>query len=145
MLMMAAFTIVTIAVFAQNNTTKFPQEQLTKSNKELMKMEVMKIPTYSNVFVTTSEYSKNDLVTNLSIKEQMKTSVIKVNAATQYQDIASNKSDKCPACFTLSNLSPKEQMKMKVMDLFTCPMGLGTPGHSSDKCSICGMDLTANK
>ena len=145
MLIMAALSIMTIAVFAQNNTTKSPQEQLTKSNKELMKMEVMKIPTYPNGYVTTGIYLKKGIVTNLSPKEQMKTSVIKVNAAIQYQDIASNNSDKCPECFTLSNLSQKEQMKMKVMDLFTCPMSLGTAGHSSDKCSICGMDLTASK
>ncbi len=143
MLMIAGLTILTISVFSQNNTTRFSQDQLAKSKKELMKMEVMKMQTSPNDFVVTGQYSKGGLVSTLSPKEQMKRNVMRLNNATQYTDVAVNKSGKCPMCVTMSNLSPKEKMKMTVMALNTCPMNAGIPGIDADKCSICGMDLSA--
>ena len=142
-LMMAALTILTISVVAQNTTTKPPKEQLSISKKEQMKMEVMKIQTAIPKYIITGDYSKGAFVSNLSLKEQMKTNVMKLNSVNSYQDIAVNKSGKCPACLNVLNLSPKEQMKMKVMDLYNCPMSSGSATDKAGKCSLCGMDLTA--
>jgi len=143
-LMMAALTILTISVVAQNSTTKPPKEQLSISKKEQMKMEVMKIQINPSKYITTEDYSKG-LVSNLSPKEQMKRNVMKLNSVSRYQDVAVNKPGKCPACLNVLNLSPKEQMKMKVMDLYNCPMSSGSATDKAGKCSICGMDLTAVK
>jgi hypothetical protein len=144
MLMMAALTILTINVFAQSNSNKSQQEQFTNSKKELMKMEVMKIQISPKDFVTSGAVN-NSIVSNLSAKEQMKTSVIKLNTGVQNYTVAVNKSGMCAACLTLSNLSAKEQMKMTAMALDKCPMNAGTPGHEAKKCAICGMDLATSK
>lgn len=144
-LMMAVLTILTISVVAQNSTIKSPKEQLSISKKEQMKMEVMKIQYAIPNYITTGDYSKGAFVSSLSPKEQMKRNVMKLNSVNSYQDVAVNKSGKCPVCLNVLNLSPKEQMKMKVMDLYNCPMSSGSATDKAGKCSICGMDLTAVK
>ena len=143
-LMMAALTILTISVVAQNNTTKSPKEKLSISKKEQMKMEVMKIQTSPTDFVTRAVIN-NSIALNLSAKELMKARVMKSNTSAQNYTVALNRSGKCTACLTLVNLSPKEQMKMKVMALDKCSMIAGTLSHEANKCSICGMDLTTSK
>ena len=134
MLMMAALSILTISVFAQSNTSK--------SKKEQMKMEVMKIYTSPvNYDVTSGVF-----VSNLSQKEQMKMDVIKFNAGSAYRDITINNSAVCPKCTALLNLTSKEQMKMKVMGLYNCPMSADMAGNMPDKCSgVCSMGLYTGK
>jgi len=134
MLMMAALSILTISLFAQSNTTK--------SKKELMKMEVMKIHTTPQAIITEAS-AKDGFASNLSPKEQLKRNVVKWNAVTRNNDVAGTNSGKCPDCLSLSNLSPKEQMKMKEMDLLVCSMSAGIASGKIGKCAICGMDLVA--
>lgn len=145
MLMMAALTILTISVFSQNIISKSPEEQVTNSKKESMKMDVMKIQTFLKDFTTTRAYSKKGLVSNLYPKDQMKSIVMNLNNVTPYYDVANDKSGKCSECLTVSNLTPKEQLKMKVIDLYTCQMSSGAASDESGKCAICGMDLTTVK
>jgi hypothetical protein len=125
MLMMAALTILSTSVFAQNETTKASKEEvmmdksgkysvcdmdLTKLKKEQMKMKVMKIYTCQKEYNVTSDmpgkYSTGGFALNLSPKEQMKRDALKSYTGPQYPDVAIYK--------TLINLSPKEQMKMKI-------------------------------
>ena len=139
-LMMAVFSILTMAVSAQNNTFGNQYRHSTRSKKELMKMEVMKIQSTQQNFEKKS--SKNSVVTNLSPKEQMKTSVVKWDIGTQYNSVNVNRSGKCATCLKLSLVSIKEQMKMSVVGLDTCPGIVGNSLLKGNNCSICDMDLT---
>lgn len=133
MLMMAGLTILTISVYAQNNSTL--------SKKEQMKMEVMKSsasPVQYNIpGDTQSKISKKRFAVNRSSKEQMKLSVMNGNSDTLYQDGAAA----CPLCLAVLNATTKEQMKLKVMGLYTCPMKVDTASNQRTKCSRCGMNL----
>lgn len=140
---MAALSILVLPVFAQTTTTEFQQLQLTKSKKELMKMEVMKIQTNPKNLVRNS--LKNGQVSNLSSKEQMKATVMKLKPLSQNYTLAINTSGKCAPCLTFSHLSLKEQMKMKIVGLYIHPINMVVPREEFDKCSICGLNLPMSK
>lgn len=141
--MLAALSIVILPVFAQTLTTESQVWQLTRSKKEVMKIEVMKIQTNPKILVTNA--SKNGQISNLSSKEQMKASVMKLKLLSKDYTLAFNNSGKCAPCLTFSNLSIKEQMKMKVMGLHTSTINVVGPIEEFDKCSICGIDLAESK
>jgi predicted molibdopterin-dependent oxidoreductase YjgC len=98
---------------------------------------------------TPKNYSKNKIkngqIIALSLKEQMKTSVIKKDTAAPYNDVANNKFLKCNSCVRLSNFSSKEQMKMEVMGIHTKTSDSTTLKGAMDKCSLCGADLPQSK
>lgn len=130
MLMMAAFSILTISTIAQN-----------QSKKEQMKMEVMKIQSSSKVFVSTGAYINAALLTSLSAKEQMKSIVAKANITVPDYYTSTAKSILCPDCFVYSTASPKEKMKLQVMNLDKCSMSPVKGIAEAGKCSICGMGI----
>ena len=131
MLMMAAFSILTISTIAQN-----------QSKKEQMKMYVMKIQSPSNGLASTGEYLKAGLLTGLSVKEQMKSNVTKTNNTAQNYYLGATKSILCPDCLVYSIASPKEQMKLHTMNLDKCSMSpVKGIVEAAGKCSICGMGI----
>ena len=138
-LMVAVLSIPINSVFAQKTTPGFEQSHSTKSKKELMKMEVIKVQS------TPKNYSKNEIKNEqtiaLSLKEQMKISVIKKTPASSYYDIANNNFRKCTSCVRLSNFSLKEQMKMEVMGIHTKANDSTTLNGAINKCLHCGVDL----
>ena len=141
--MVTVLSIPINSVFAQKNTPEFEQSNSTRSKKELMKMEVIKVQS------TPKNYSKNVMnngqTTILSLKEQMKTSVINKNTVSTYNDVANNKFRKCASCVRLSNFSLKEQMKMEVMGIYTKTKDSTMLKEAMDKCSHCGADLPQRK
>ena len=140
-LMMAVFSILTMAVSAQNNTIGNQYGHSTRSKKELMKMEVMKIQSTEQSF--KRKFAKKSVATNLSPKEQMKTSVVKLDIGTQYNSVNVNRSGKCAPCLKMAHLSKKEQMKMMVVGLDTCPTNVESSIVEANNCIICNMDVTA--
>ena len=127
MLMMAALTILSTSVFAQNETTKASKEEvmmdksgkysvcdmdLTKLKKEQMKMKVMKIYTCQKDYNVTSDmpvkYSTGWFALNLSPNEQMKIDLMKIDG---------NKTSTYPNNKLVLYLSPKEKMKMVVLGM----------------------------
>lgn len=140
-LMMVVLSILTMAVSAQNNTIGNQYGHSTRSKKELMKMEVMKIQSTQQNFDRKS--SKNRVVKNLSPKEQMKTSVVKLDTGTEFYSVNMNRSGKCATCLKLSVVSIKEQMKMSVVGLDSCPVNVGKSILKGNNCSICDMDMAA--
>ena len=123
MLMMATLTILSASVFAQDTTkiSTATQKHITRSKKELMKMEIMKTDTsssYTNIkSMSSGENYKNN---NKSKKEQMKMEVMKIDNSSLYPKVKSHKPAKCSICITNRNRSKKEQMKMEVMKIQTC-------------------------
>ena len=141
--MVTVLSIPINSVFAQKNTPEFEQSNSTRSKKELMKMEVIKVQS------TQKNYSKNVInngqTTILSLKEQMKTSVINKTTVSPYNDVANNNFRKCTSCVRLSNFSLKEQMKMEVMGIYTKTNDSTKLKGGKDKCSRCGADLPQRK
>ena len=141
--MVAVLSIPINSVFAQKNTPEFEQSHSTKSKKELMKMEVIKAQS------TPKNYSKNERKNEqtiaLSLKEQMKTSVIRKTPASPYYGMANNTFRKCTSCVRLSNFSLKEQMKMEVMGIYTKTKDSTTLKGAINKCLHCGADLPQPK
>jgi hypothetical protein len=129
-LMMAALTTIAIPVFAQNSTGKASAEpskkvkyniseheeamlqktgtppaccmNLTKSPKEQMKMNIMKIYTGAMAHDGVPYYA------TLSPKEQMKIDLMKIDG---------NKTSTYPKSKPVLYLSPKEKMKMVVLGM----------------------------
>lgn len=139
--MMTVLIILSISVFAQNNTTH--------SKKEQLKMEVMKIytsPVKNHITGDmTVKNSKGGFISNLSSKQQMKLNILQGYTSTHDQAVTIDNTGTCPLCVTLLNTTPKEQMKMTVMELYNCPMNEDTATYQPAKCSMCGMDLTISK
>ena len=139
--MMAVLSILTLVVYAQNNTFGNQYGHSTRSKKELMKMEVMKIPSTQQNDERKS--LKKSVVINLSPKEQMKTSVVNLAPGTQYNSVKVNRSGKCTACLKMTHLSSKEKMKMTIVGSDTCPVNIGSSIVEANNCIICKMDVTA--
>ena len=130
MLMMAAITILSVSVFAQD-TTKQKVDKITYS-----------CPMHPDVVMDKSgKCPKCGRDLTKSPKEQMKMEVMKKYTCPAHADVTSNESGKCPKCGTLLKLSPKEQMKMKEMKMFTCPMHPEIKSDKPGECPICGMTL----
>lgn len=140
--MMAVFFILTMAVFAQNNSFTTQQFQPARSKKELMKMEVMKIQ--NDPIISDKKLINTEGSPILSIKEQMKTGVMKLEPVAQYYVVGTNGSAKCTPCIKFGNLSVKEQMKIRVVGLDVHPASVDTTGLEANLCSICKMDISTS-
>ena len=99
MLMMAALTILSVGVFAQDKT-------LQKTKKQKNENAIFICPVHSDVMM--DEFGKcpkcgRDLTK--SPKEQMKMEVMKIYTCPMHQDVTSNKPGKCSKC----NMDLKEK------------------------------------
>jgi transcription initiation factor IIE alpha subunit len=137
MLLIAALSISTVSVFAQEKAGK----------KDTTQHSVL----YSCTMhpnVTSDKPGKcpecgMDL--SLSKKEDMKKQVTKTYTCPVHLDVAKHDPGKCPQCGRKLNLSPKEQMKSEVVKLYTCPMHPEVSLDKEGKCPKCGMVLKEKK
>ncbi len=139
MLMMAALTILSVSVFAQEKAGKRDTLKHTKLYTCSVHDSIaMKKPGNCPVCGMKLERSQ---------KEQMKAEVVKNYACPMHADVVSNKPGKCIKCGMDLNLSPKEKMKMEVVKAYSCPMKCeGDKTYTKNgKCPKCGMDLKEKK
>ena len=132
MLMMAALTIFSVAVFAQDSTKQ----------KSKMKMEQMKYSCPMHPEVTSKKpgkCSKCGMDLAKSKKEQMKMEVIKMYSCPMHSDVTSDKPGKCSKC----GMDLKEMPAVA----YACPMKCeGDKTYDkAGKCPICGMALKEKK
>jgi transcription initiation factor IIE alpha subunit len=137
MLMIAALTISSVSVFAQEKGGKKDTTQHTV---------LYSCPMHPGV--TSDKPGKcpqcgMDLA--LSNKEEMKKQVTKNYTCPVHIGVTSHDPGKCPKCGEKLNLSPKEQMKTEVVRLYTCPMHPEVALDKEGKCPKCGMDLKEKK
>ena len=130
MLMMAALTIFSVAVFAQDSTKQ----------KSKMKMEQMQYSCPMHPEVTSKKpgkCSKCGMDLTKSKKEQMKMEVMKMYSCPMHPDVTSDKPGKCSKC----GMDLKEIPALA----YACPMkGEGDKTYDKPgKCPKCGMDLKA--
>lgn len=139
MLMMAAFTIMSVTVFAQEKAGKKDTLKHTTLYTCAMHDSVaMKKPGNCPVCGMKLERSK---------KEQMKAEVTKNYSCPMHADVTSNKPGKCTKCNMDLTLSSKEKMKMEVVKAYSCPMKCeGDKTYAqAGKCPKCGMNLKETK
>lgn len=130
---MAALTILSFAVFAQDSTAK-------KMKAPKQKMENMKYscPMHSDVVSNSpGKCAKCGMNLNRSKKEEMKMKVMKTYTCPMHSEVTSDKPGKCSKCGM--------EMKEKEMKetAFACPMKCeeGKTYDKAGKCPKCGMDL----
>jgi transcription initiation factor IIE alpha subunit len=174
MLMMATLTILSVAVLAQDTTTK-----KIKAPKQKTEKVKYSCPMHSDITSNKpGKCTKCGMDLTLSPKEKMKMEVMKTYTCPMHPDETSDKSGKCSKCgmdlketektvkayscpmhsdVTSANpgkctkcgmdltLSPKENMKMEVMKIYTCPMHPDVTSNKPGKCSKCNMDLKEKK
>ncbi len=134
MLMMAALTIFSVAVFAQDTTKQ----------KSKMKMEQMKYSCPMHPEVTSKKpgkCSKCRMDLTKSKKEQMKMEVMKMYSCPMHADVTSDKPGKCSKCGMDMTKMKKDKMEMSAMKTYACPMHPDVTSDKAGKCSKCGMDL----
>ena len=132
MLMMAALTIFSVAVFAQDSTKQ----------KSKMKMEQMKYSCPMHPEITSKKpgkCSKCGMDLTKSKKEQMKMEVMKMYSCPMHSDVTSDKPGKCSKC----GMDLKEIPAVA----YACPMKCeGDKTYDkSGKCPVCGMALKEKK
>ncbi|HRI19759.1 MAG TPA: heavy metal-binding domain-containing protein [Panacibacter sp.] len=137
MLMMAALTIVSFSLFAQDST-----KQKTKAPKQ--KMEMMKYSCPMHPDVTSKKpgkCTKCGMDMTKSKKEQMKMEVMKMYTCPMHPDVTSDKPGKCSKCGM--DLKEKEQATVA----YSCPMKCeGDKTYDKPgKCPKCGMALKEQK
>ena len=128
MLMMAALTIFSVAVFAQDSTKQ----------KSKMKMEQMKYSCPMHPEITSKKpgkCSKCGMDLTKSKKEQMKMEVMKMYSCPMHSDVTSDKPGKCSKC----GMDLKELPAV----VYACPMKCeGDKTYDKPgKCPKCGMNL----
>ena len=139
MLMMAALTILSVTVFAQEKAGKKDTLKHTKLYTCAKHDSIaMKKPGNCPVCGMKLERSK---------KEQMKAEVTKNYSCPMHADVTSNKPGKCAKCNMDLTLSSKEKMKMEVVKAYSCPMKCeGDKTYvQAGKCPKCGMNLKETK
>jgi transcription initiation factor IIE alpha subunit len=139
MLMMAAFTIMSVTVFAQEKAGKKDTLKHTKFYTCAMHDSIaMKKPGNCPVCGMKLERSK---------KEQMKAEVTKNYSCPMHADVTSESPGKCTKCGMNLTLSAKEKMKMEVVKAYSCPMKCeGDKTYAqAGKCPKCGMNLKETK
>jgi len=137
MLMIAALTISSVSVFAQEKAGKKDTIQHTVLYTCTMHPDVTSDK--------PGKCPKCGMDLSLSKKEEMKKQVTKTYICPVHIDVVSDKSGKCPQCGKKLSLSSKEQMKTEVMKQYICPMHPDVASDKPGKCSKCGMDLTMKK
>ena len=134
MLMIAALTIGSVSVIAQEKAGKKDTTQSTVLYTCSMHPDVK--------MDKAGKCPKCGMELSLSKKEDMKTSVTKNYSCPVHADIISANTGKCPQCGKKLILSKKEEMKAEVVKLYTCPMHSNVSSDKAGKCSKCGMDMT---
>ena len=137
MLMIAALTISSVSVFAQEKAGK----------KDTTQSTVLYIcPMHPDVIMDKAgKCPKCGMELSVSKKEEMKIAVTKNYTCPVHADVISASSGKCPQCGKKLMLSKKEEMKTEVVKSYTCPMHPDVTGDKAGKCPKCGMDLTMKK
>ena len=137
MLMMAALTISSVSVIAQEKAGKKDTTQHTV---------LYSCPMHTDVKMDKAgKCPKCGMELSLSKKEDMKSAVTKNYTCPVHADVISASLGKCPQCGKKMILSKKEQMKAEVVKLYTCPMHPDVASDKAAKCSKCGMDMTMKK
>ena len=137
MLMMAAFSIMTLTALSQEkagrkDTTNHPT--------------FYTCPKHADV---KSEKADNCSICGMKLeltpKEKMKREVTKSYTCPVHADVRLKESGKCPQCGHDLTLSPKEKMKMQVVKKYTCSMHSDVTSKTPGKCPTCNMDLVEKK
>jgi transcription initiation factor IIE alpha subunit len=137
MLMIAALTISSVSVFAQEKAGKKDTTQNTV---------VYTCPMHPDIKMDKAgKCPQCGMDLSLSNKEEMKRQVTKNYTCPVHADVVSDKSGKCPQCGKKLSLSNKEQMKTEVMKTYCCSMHPEVVSDKPGKCSKCGMDMTMKK
>jgi len=136
-IMVLSFLIASPALFAQAKVGK---------EDTLQQATLYSCPMHSDV--TSNQPGKctkcgMDLVR--SIKEQMKSDVVRNYTCPVHLEITKHDPGKCPKCGKKLNLSSKEQMKAEVMKIYTCPMHPEIALDKDGKCPKCGSALVEKK
>ncbi len=167
MLMMAALTIFSVTLFAQDTTkqkSKMKMEQMkyscpmhpdetsnklgkcskcgmdmTKMKKDKMKMGAMKTYACPMHPDVTSDKPGKCSKCNMDMKE--KAAVVYACPMKCEGDKTYDKSDKCPKCGMDMTEMKKEKMEMSAMQTYACSMHPDVTNNKPGKCSKCGMDL----
>lgn len=137
MLMMAAFSILTVTVFSQSKLGKTDTMRNTVLYSCTMHPDVSsskegKCPTCG-------------MKLELSKKEQMKRAVTNNYTCPVHAAVLTKNPGKCPECGMDLKLSPKEKMNVNMRTNFTCPMHADVVRDKDGKCPKCGMNLTKVK
>ena len=137
MLMIAALTISSVSVFAQEKAGKKDTTQhivlYTCSMHPDLKMD------------KAGKCPKCGMELTVSKKEDMKAAVTKSYTCPVHADVISANSGKCPQCGKNLSLSKKESMKAEVMKTFCCSMHPNVTSDKPGKCPKCGMEMTMKK
>jgi transcription initiation factor IIE alpha subunit len=138
-LMMAALTILSVSVFAQEKAGK--KDTLKHSKLYTCAIhDSIAIKKPGNCPVCGMKMER-------STKEHMKAEVTKNYSCPMHLDITDDKPGKCTKCGMDLTLSAKEKMKMEVVKTYSCPMKCeGDKTYDKEgKCPKCGMTLKAIK
>ena len=139
MLMMAALTIVSVSLFAQDSTkqkSKAPKQKMEQM-KDSWRMKCEGEKTYDK----PGKCPKCGMDLTKSKKEQMKMEVMKTYTCLMHPDVTSDKPGKCTKC----GMALKE--KVPAVAVYSCPMKCegdktyDKPGN----CPKCGMALKEQK
>jgi Cu(I)/Ag(I) efflux system membrane fusion protein len=141
MLVMAAFSILSVSVVAQD-TTKHKMN-MAKQPSEKMKYSCPMHPEVSSDKPGKCSKCGMDLV--LSKKEHMKMGAMKMYSCPMHPEVTSDKPGKCSKCGMELVKSDKEKMKMESMKMYTCPMHPEVTSDKPGKCTKCGMALVEKK
>jgi ssDNA-binding Zn-finger/Zn-ribbon topoisomerase 1 len=137
MLMIAASTISSVSVFAQEKAGKKDTTQNTVLYTCTMHPDIK--------MDKAGKCPKCGMELSISKKEEMKIAVTKNYTCPVHADVISASSGKCPQCGKKLTLSKKEEMKAGVVKLYTCPMHPDVANDKAGKCPKCGMDMTMKK
>ena len=137
MLLIAAITISSVSVFAQEKAGKKDTTQHVALYTCAMHSDVkMDKP---------GKCPQCGMDLSLSKKEEMKRQVTKTYTCPVHADVISDKSGKCPDCGKKLSLSKKEEMKAEVMKTYCCSMHPDVTSDKQGKCSKCGMELAEKR
>ena len=139
MLMMAAITILSVSVFAQDTA----KHKMSKHQTDKMKYSCPMHPEVTSDKPGKCSKCGMDLV--LSKKDHMKMGSMKMYSCPMHPGVTSDKPGKCAKCGMELVKSGKEKMKMETMKMYTCPMHPDITSDKLGKCSKCGMALVVKK
>ena len=132
-LLMAAFSIITLTVFSQE-----------KAGKKDTAAHVTLYACSMHPDVTSEKPDKcSKCGMDLSPKEQMKKEVVKNYACPVHADVVSNKPGKCSKCS--SKLVVDRKGSKQVAVVYTCSMHPDVTSDKNGKCPKCNMDLIEKK
>lgn len=139
MLMMAAITILSVSVFAQDTA----KHKMSKHQTDKMKYSCPMHPEVTSDKPGKCSKCGMDLV--LSKKDHMKMGSMKMYSCPMHPGVTSDKPGKCAKCGMELVKSGKEKIKMETMKMYICPMHPDITSDKPGKCSKCGMALVVKK